>query len=261
MKGGVHLISLYLVAGEKLTSPTNRRILEAASQLIDSLDGPWIAMGDWQNSPEALASTNWPTMNGGKIHAPCLPTCGSNIIDFFVVSNRISDSVIGAQTISDAGTTPHSGTRLLVRDGARIPKVQKLKTPAKLRALPHGPPPSPTQHPGPCNPTADRDSVDAMYTAAMEAIESDALALMVASQEERDSFTGRANGSSAVWRTSAGLPGSRHAKQSWGSRRWRQLDIWLTDVVRLLAAGALDRSHRAHGKWCYAAEFILNSRR
>ena len=39
VKGGVHILTMYLVSGQKLTSPANRKILEAATQLLDTIDG------------------------------------------------------------------------------------------------------------------------------------------------------------------------------------------------------------------------------
>ena len=48
VRGGIHLISVYLWTGEPPSGKRNREVLELPAQVIDALDGPWVVAGDWQ---------------------------------------------------------------------------------------------------------------------------------------------------------------------------------------------------------------------
>jgi len=76
IRGGFTLFSVYLVAGEPLTSPRNRAILEAVAQLIDCLDGQWVIAADWQCSPNALRESRWFEKVQGVLFHSNQPTCG-----------------------------------------------------------------------------------------------------------------------------------------------------------------------------------------
>ena len=76
----------------------------------------------------------------GKIIAPHRPTCKKRVIDFFVVSNNMSEMVVGAVAVGDALCKPHKPARLYLRAGARTMTVRALKKIGKIGAvLPHGP--------------------------------------------------------------------------------------------------------------------------
>ena len=93
LRGGVHLVSIYLYTGEGPYSDKNRPIMELASRMLDALDGPFIIGADWQVPPETLIATQWPLMVRGVVRAPSVPTCGDAILDYFVVSEGLDDSV------------------------------------------------------------------------------------------------------------------------------------------------------------------------
>ena len=72
--------------------------------------------------------------------APQLDTCHRRVIDFLIVSNNMSEMVVGAVTIGDALCKPHQPVRLYLRAGARTMMVRSLKKMGKFGAvLPHGP--------------------------------------------------------------------------------------------------------------------------
>ena len=95
VRGGVHLITAYLWTSEPPTSMRNRALLEALAQLLDALSGPWIVSADWQCSPDALTCAGVPAMLHGRIFAPSVPTCGSEIMDFLLVADALSHVVEG----------------------------------------------------------------------------------------------------------------------------------------------------------------------
>ena len=67
--------------------------------------------------------------------------------------------------------------------------------------------------------------------------------------DDAKKFKGRADGHEAVLRTAAGPHGSKLLKQGCGFRRWRLIVGCLTNLVRLIRSGALDRHHHAHDNW------------
>ena len=146
VKGGVHCISFYLCDGED-ASDDNLEILAEAAALIKTLEGPWIAAGDFNMSPSTLASTNWPKMVGGTIIAPTPPTCLSQTYDYLVVSNGLRSAVEQVQTLDDSGLYPHSPSRIYIRADARRHAIRTLKRLIKVPGrLPHGPPIQPPSY-------------------------------------------------------------------------------------------------------------------
>ena len=260
VRGGVHLISLYLVSGESITSARNRKLLEAVAQLIDNLDGPFILAGDLQNDPDRLAESGWPEKVGGKIRASAHPTCGANRLDYFVVSECLDDFVIGVQCINDSGTKPHVGTRLLVRHGARNTLQRKLKAPLTLRVLPFGPR-NDIVHVLP--PVTDRSRIglNAAAQNLWAAVECEAIHLYAEDTEVTDRYRGRGEQHGTVWRCAAGAPGSSFSNQSHGSRRWRLVCGWLTDLLRLARFQANFTDSARHESWKGTVGKILHARR
>ena len=85
MRGGVHLVSLYLHDGEGL-SRRNLDLLQGLAFLLGRLRGPWIVGGDFNLTQEDLRQANWFELVGGTPFATDEPTCGARSIDFFVLS-------------------------------------------------------------------------------------------------------------------------------------------------------------------------------
>ena len=84
---------------------------------------------------------SWLRIVKGVSIAPKINTFNSRAIDFFVVSEGLSQAALVAYAIGDGGFYPHSAVRLLLRGRARAAVVRQLKVPLGFGAvLPHGPP-------------------------------------------------------------------------------------------------------------------------
>ena len=143
LRGGIHVISLYLKDSEGL-SEYNLRVLQEAAVLALTLGTPWIMAGDWNITPEQLQAANWLGVAKGTVFATELPTCHCSTYDYFVVSHNLAHAVVGVQRIDDAGLHPHHPCRVLLRGDAKRKAVRKLTRAPKVHAtLPHGPAPKP----------------------------------------------------------------------------------------------------------------------
>ena len=135
---GCILASVYLRHSEGL-SPDNRSILEQIAATVSAIEKPWIIAGDFNMEHTVLAESGWLDMVGGVAFAP-KRTCGAAGLDFFVVSRSLASSVQGVQLVSDTGTFPHAGVRLIVRAGqtrrCRRVAVKPTRIPG---TMPHGP--------------------------------------------------------------------------------------------------------------------------
>ena len=123
---------MYLFTGEGPYSAKNRPLMELTARMIDALEGPYIIGADWQVPPQVLIDTLWPQMVGGVVRAPQVPTCGDAILDYWMVSKGLDESVELCRTLEDAGTSPHKGSRLTIRGDARTKMVLKLDVPRPL---------------------------------------------------------------------------------------------------------------------------------
>ena len=128
------MISLYCWDSEGL-SKRNLDLLHYAAMIISSLHGPWVLSADFNMSPETLRASGWINLVKGKIVEPDAPTCGLQKYDFFVVSNSLGASVVGAAVVSDAGLHPHSPVRLFLRGSPRSISVRELAQPRKFEAM------------------------------------------------------------------------------------------------------------------------------
>ena len=139
VKGGIHCFSIYLKDGDGM-SDTNAAILTELAAAVAAVRGPWLIGGDWNVNPKALADSGWPEIVRGTIQAPVLPTCNTNVYDFFVVSNDLSAAVAGVVRLSDGGCKPHWTSRLFLHADARAKAVRRLIKPERIPGkLPHGP--------------------------------------------------------------------------------------------------------------------------
>ena len=139
-KGGFHLASGYLHSSLGIKHKHNMDWLQDASVVLKTLNGPWILAADFNATPEQLTETGWLRTVGGVIIAPEGTTCKKRTIDFFVVSQDLAGSVVGASVIDDALFEPHRPVRLYIRAKPRSMMVRTLKTATTIGAtLPHGP--------------------------------------------------------------------------------------------------------------------------
>ena len=121
-------------------SPHNRAILEQMAAELASTNQAWIIGTDANMPPEELENSGWLELVNGKIVAPQLATCGSEVFDYFIVSKQLERAVHGVQVLEDAGTYPHSPVRLLLRAGIARRHCRTLRRPPPIPGrLPMGP--------------------------------------------------------------------------------------------------------------------------
>lgn len=101
-KGGFRLASGYLHSSLGIKHKRNMDWLQDASVVLKTLNGPWILAADFNATPEQLTETGWLKTVGGVRIAPEGTTCKKRTIDFFVVSQDLTGSVVGASVIDDA---------------------------------------------------------------------------------------------------------------------------------------------------------------
>ena len=86
--------------------------------------------------PEALRATGWLELVAATIVALDLPTCGDRILDYFVVPTKLASSVLAVGIVPDAGVSPHSAVRLIMRSSPRSTMVRQLRHPRRMPAEP-----------------------------------------------------------------------------------------------------------------------------
>jgi len=70
MRGGVHCGSVYLKDAAGLCEE-NLHVLKEIAVAVRQLRGPWILAGDWNITPEVLASSGWLDVVKGTVVPPC----------------------------------------------------------------------------------------------------------------------------------------------------------------------------------------------
>ena len=65
LKGGIHMLNVYLRHSEGL-SEADMLLLEQAACALGSIRGPWIACSDWNFTPQVLAESGWLKIGGGS---------------------------------------------------------------------------------------------------------------------------------------------------------------------------------------------------
>ena len=132
-RGGLHCSSLYVWCIEG-PSKRNPDLLQCVAQVIAELRGPWILAADFDFPIEVLQASGWPALVKGKIIAAPAPTCGRKVCDYFVASEGLGGSVVGASVFDDAGFHPHFPSRLFPRGRLRSDLKRPLVAPRKLDA-------------------------------------------------------------------------------------------------------------------------------
>ena len=140
LKGGFHLGTAYLNDTVGVLAKCNLDLLESMACTLDGLTGPFVVGGDWNCSPEELKASGWLKRVKGVIVAPAAPTCNDNTFDYFVVHRSIAHLVHSVHKVADAGLSPHSPARLILKGRSRQVMVRQIKAPFACPAnLPHGP--------------------------------------------------------------------------------------------------------------------------
>ena len=141
--GGIYVLSVWPFDSEGL-SERNLHLLEVIATVIGCIDGPWVAAGDWNLTPDALAKSSFLSVIAGVVFATELGTCNGSVYDYFVVSKQLAPKVRGVTRLQDAGCSPHWPTRLILDGSATRFLVQKVAKPSLVPAvLPRGPWPPP----------------------------------------------------------------------------------------------------------------------
>ena len=140
VKGGLHLGSVWLRDTEGMTDE-NMAILQAVSQALTKLKGPWILGGDWNMPPEELMKSGWVDSIEGVIVATKSNTCNNSVFDYFVVSAKLRHAVRGIQLVNDHAFSPHHPARMYIDGNARRKQARRIRKPTKIPGiLPHGQP-------------------------------------------------------------------------------------------------------------------------
>ena len=110
----IFIIQIYLKTGETLQSNTNSLIFSQLMAFLQHLGAPFIIGGDWQNEPEALATTVIQNKFKASILDTGDPTTlhGSHI-DFLLVSNALIGSV-KLEACWEVPWRPHCALQLLL---------------------------------------------------------------------------------------------------------------------------------------------------
>ena len=105
-------MSVYMDVRDKLRVK-NRAILLIMGMLIVQNALPYIAMGDWNNPPEMLASSGWLHTVNGYVVAPSEPTCYATYakeptaLDYAVMSSWLTPMVESISAVEEDPYQPH----------------------------------------------------------------------------------------------------------------------------------------------------------
>ena len=137
-RGGIHCFSVYLHTCEGMTGRKRALLLEL-SRLVKAVRGPWVVMGDWNLTPDALEAVGWAEEVEGKIVCPLVPTCKGSVIDFIVIDRRLMHAVLYVKRLDNFGLVPHSPVRMALMAEPRKMMVRMLVAPQCVPArLPAG---------------------------------------------------------------------------------------------------------------------------
>ena len=115
--------------------PENLKILLEMQQALRSLAIPWVALADWNCTPDELAAANWDFHLDADILRPhtCDSTCVSGqgrLLDYALVSKSARGLVDSLQVVNEVPWSPHAGLRLRLCKHPRSICIRCLKTPA-----------------------------------------------------------------------------------------------------------------------------------
>ncbi len=114
--GGVLLLNAYFRDG------LDANMLEVIGGFLATCGRPWIISADWNDPPLALESSGWLSEVGGVIAAPQTATCTAgrgNVLDYFVLSERLAPFVQKMEIAIGAPTSPHHPITLTLEARAK----------------------------------------------------------------------------------------------------------------------------------------------
>ena len=113
--------------------------LAAVQRLIAMLGIPFVAVGDWNMTPEELISTGWPRKISGRLVVPpASSTCTSGkgrLIDYMVCCDQAMHLVEDIQVDVEGLWRPHVGFRVWLKGEPKNVLVQQILKPKKLQFL------------------------------------------------------------------------------------------------------------------------------
>ena len=240
-RGGIHLLSVYLHHSEG-RSKRNMDLLQEAARLIASLEGPWVMAGDLNMLPAELQASGFLNLVKGELKTSGAATCGDKEYDYFIVDRRLAPLVVAVGQIVDAGTSPHTPVRLILRGRPRQHLVRQLVAPTALgAALPPG-----CLSEGDdlswleiaCEGDAEQFGVeylDSAYSRWVGAVEDKIADIADLDAKQRAKFCVRQAGTRFVMRTAIGRPGSSQPRTSAVTVAWKTIACWMLTFVQALA--------------------------
>ena len=133
----LYVVSVYLWAGEGL-SERNCRLLGALVELLLSLKGLWVAGGDFNMEPEALADSGFLDAIRGTLAAPEETTCSASaagtVFDYFLLPEVLESSFSSVFLAKGAPSSPHTPVCLTLKGLEATATITKVIRPKSFPA-------------------------------------------------------------------------------------------------------------------------------
>ncbi|CAK0822829.1 unnamed protein product, partial [Prorocentrum cordatum] len=131
------LISVYLDCSVGLDGPANVAKMAQLTRVVKSLGVPWVALGDWNNTPTQMQQSPWLKALRGELLIPsdCTVTCSTGkgrLIDYGIASRDFHPFVKEFKPVRDVPWSPHVGLHLRLHSRPASVKVQMPIQPVKI---------------------------------------------------------------------------------------------------------------------------------
>ncbi|CAK0907452.1 unnamed protein product, partial [Prorocentrum cordatum] len=130
------LICIYLDSGKGFENENASKMLQL-TRVVKSFAVPWVALGDWNNTPEQFANTRWLQALGELLLPADSPfTCTSGkgrLIDYGVCSRNFFPLVKHFKVVRDAPSSPHLGLDLALAARPAAVNIQVPRQPVLLQ--------------------------------------------------------------------------------------------------------------------------------
>ena len=166
VKGGILVLSVYLIAGEAPESASNWQILLRVAEILNACGPPYVIGGDFQCDAATLVATGWTESIGGEVAQTGLHTCttskGSSEIDYFVMSPAIRAVCSTPTLFLDSLIATHTPVQSYYTGNPRNATIDTIQTPKEFpRHQLYGPERKPAPWP-PFRNDAEGDSMSRM---------------------------------------------------------------------------------------------------
>ncbi|CAK0844030.1 unnamed protein product, partial [Prorocentrum cordatum] len=131
------LISVYLDCSVGLDGPANVAKMVQLTRVVKSLGVPWVALGDWNNTPTQMQQSPWLKALRGELLIPsdCTVTCSTGkgrLIDYGIASRDFRPFVKEFKPVREVPWSPHVGLHLRLHSRPASVKVQMPIQPVKI---------------------------------------------------------------------------------------------------------------------------------